>query len=145
MSEIESNVVSMRGKVIRLPKSDNTPEGLASYRAVNERFRQGRWPAPYDSTTHELRLSDARDLSWIPDQTIHLVVTSPPYWTLKEYPSSKKQMGAIKDYETFLDELDKVWRECERVLVPGGRVCCVVGDVCLPRKKLGRHLVMPFR
>ena len=53
-------------------------------------------------------------------------------------------MGAIQDYEEFLDELDKVWRQCERVLVPGGRVCCVVGDVCVPRKKRGRHLVMPL-
>ena len=53
-------------------------------------------------------------------------------------------MGAIEDYELFLDELDKVWAECARVLSPGGRICCVVGDVCLPRRKLGRHLVMPL-
>jgi site-specific DNA-methyltransferase (adenine-specific) len=53
-------------------------------------------------------------------------------------------MGHIEDYERFLDELDKVWRECERVLVPGGRICCVVGDVCLPRKKAGRHHVVPL-
>ena len=53
-------------------------------------------------------------------------------------------MGAIEDYKTFLDELDKVWSECYRVLVPGGRICCVVGDVCIPRKKGGRHYVMPL-
>jgi site-specific DNA-methyltransferase (adenine-specific) len=53
-------------------------------------------------------------------------------------------MGQIESYETFLAELDKVWAECARVLVPGGRICCVVGDVCLPRKKAGRHLVMPL-
>ncbi|MPZ39103.1 MAG: site-specific DNA-methyltransferase [Rhizobiales bacterium] len=73
-----------------------------------------------------------------------IVVTSPPYWTLKEYPRTTGQLGATEDYESFLTELDKVWRECQRVLVPGGRVCCVVGDVCLPRRKLGRHLVMPL-
>lgn len=53
-------------------------------------------------------------------------------------------MGAIGDYEEFLDELDKVWRECHRVLVKGGRICCVVGDVCVPRKRGGRHLIMPL-
>jgi site-specific DNA-methyltransferase (adenine-specific) len=89
-------------------------------------------------------LGDARDLKWIADESVHLVVTSPPYWTLKEYEPSERQMGAIDDYEEFLEELDKVWRECVRVLVPGGRICCVVGDVCLPRKKTGRHYVVPL-
>ena len=46
------------------------------------------------------------------------------------------------DYELFLDELDRIWRECFRVLVLGGRLVCVVGDVCLARRKHGRHLVM---
>ncbi len=53
-------------------------------------------------------------------------------------------MGAIEDYHQFLRELDKVWAECYRVLVPGGRVCCIVGDVCVPRKKAGRHHVIPL-
>ena len=53
-------------------------------------------------------------------------------------------MGEIQNYEAFLDELDKVWRECARVLVPGGRICCVVGDVCIPRKRGGRHHVVPL-
>ena len=127
-----------------LPLADNTSEGLKILRAANEQFRQVPWPAPYDETMHELRRGDARDMSHIDDAGVHLVVTSPPYWTLKEYPKGVGQLGAVKDYEAFLDELDKVWRECERVLVPGGRVCCVVGDVCVPRRRLGRHLVMPL-
>jgi site-specific DNA-methyltransferase (adenine-specific) len=53
-------------------------------------------------------------------------------------------MGSIGDYESFLDELDKVWQHCLRVLVPGGRVCCVVGDVCVARKQAGRHYVLPL-
>jgi site-specific DNA-methyltransferase (adenine-specific) len=73
-----------------------------------------------------------------------LVVTSPPYWTLKEYRHTAGQMGHIEDYEEFLSELDSVWRECYRVLAPGGRICCVVGDVCMPRKQAGRHYIMPL-
>lgn len=53
-------------------------------------------------------------------------------------------MGDVAAYDAFLDELDKVWRECSRVLVDGGRICCVVGDVCIPRKRGGRHHVMPL-
>lgn len=127
-----------------LPEQDNTTEALASLLAANRRYRIAPWPHPFDQTTHRLHLGDARDLTWIADESVHLVVTSPPYWTLKEYEPSEQQMGAINDYEQFLEELDKVWRECVRVLVPGGRICCVVGDVCLPRKKTGRHYVVPL-
>ena len=78
------------------------------------------------------------------DQSIHLVVTSPPYWTLKKYNDHPGQLGHIEDYETFLAELNLVWQECFRVLVPGGRAVINVGDVCLSRKQNGRHLVMPL-
>jgi site-specific DNA-methyltransferase (adenine-specific) len=73
-----------------------------------------------------------------------LVVTSPPYWTLKEYPHNRSQLGLIADYDAFHDELEKVWRHCFRVLVRGGRLVCVVGDVCLSRRRHGRHMVMPL-
>ena len=96
-------------------------------------------------TVHTLHLGDARDLDWIADSSVHLVVTSPPYWTLKKYNDHPGQLGALKDYETFLNELDKVWQHCHRVLVPGGRVVCVVGDVCLARRRnKGRHMVIPL-
>lgn len=127
-----------------LPASDNTPESLKKFREINAILRTVPWPAPFDATTHRVHLGDARDLSWIADKSVHLIVTSPPYWTLKEYRRSPGQMGHIDDYEQFLGELDKVWAECTRVLVPGGRICCVVGDVCLPRKKAGRHHVVPL-
>jgi site-specific DNA-methyltransferase (adenine-specific) len=128
----------------RLPVNDATSPALAQLRRVNEQYRKLPWPAPFDSTEHRVRIGDARHLSWIADSSIHLIVTSPPYWTLKRYADHKHQMGAIEDYEDFLTELDRVWRECARVLVPGGRVCCVVGDVCIPRKQGGRHYVMPL-
>lgn len=95
-------------------------------------------------TEHTLYHADARDIRFIKDQSVHLVLTSPPYFNLKEYRRGKNQLGIIDDYQQFVDELEKVWRECYRVLVPGGRIVCVVGDVCLSRKKYGRHAVMPL-
>src|SRR5581483_5593616 len=99
--------------------------------------------APFP-TSHELHLGDARRLDALGDASVHLVVTSPPYGNLKRYPTRDGQLGNIASYEEFLDELDDVWRECERVLVPGGRICAVVGDVCLSRRRAGRHHVLPL-
>jgi len=128
-----------------LPPEDNTPEGLKALIEANRAYRAAEWPRPYNRTAHRLHLGDARDLSWVADASVQLVVTSPPYWTLKEYaPGNLNQMGHLDDYEHFLAELDKVWRECERVLVGGGRICCVVGDVCIPRKQAGRHYLVPL-
>jgi modification methylase len=96
-------------------------------------------------STHTLHLGDARSLDWIPDQSIHLIVTSPPYWTLKKYNEHEAQLGAVVAYEDFMDQLDKVWKHCYRTLVPGGRLACVVGDVCLARRRnKGRHMVVPL-
>lgn len=97
-----------------------------------------------ETTTHRLIQGDARDLSFIGDESVHLIVTSPPYWSLKKYNDAPGQLGHIEDYEAFLSELEKVWRHCLRVLVPGGRLVCVVGDVCVARKAFGRHLVFPL-
>lgn len=123
--------------------ADNKRGAINQLLALNNQFRSRPWPVPFDTTNHTLRLGDARNLSWIPDGSVHLVVTSPPYWTLKKYEDNKRQLGEIADYTAFLKELDKVWRECARVLAPGGRICCVVGDVCIPRKQ-GRHHLMPL-
>ncbi len=109
--------------------------------------RRVKEPIPiYDrSRQHTLHLGDARKLDWVPDGSIHLVVTSPPYWTLKRYNNHPDQLGDVADYEKFHNELEKVWRHCYRVLVPGGRLVCVVGDVCLARRRNnGRHMVMPL-
>jgi len=95
-------------------------------------------------TCQRLINGDARDLSFLSDESIHLVVTSPPYWNLKRYNENPDQLGHVNDYESFLSELEKVWREVFRVLVPGGRLVCVVGDVCVSRRRFGRHLVFPL-
>src|SRR5580658_8853350 len=145
VSLFESESARKARRAPALPFEDNTPEGLRALLEANAHYREAAWPEPYHRTTHHLRLGDARDLSWIADASVHLVVTSPPYWTLKEYaPGNGDQMGHFKDYEHFLSELDRVWRECARVLVGGGRICCVVGDVCIPRKRGGRHYLVPL-
>jgi DNA modification methylase len=95
------------------------------------------------STFHRLILGDAREMPYVPDQSVHLVVTSPPYWNLKRYNDTEGQLGHVADYEKFLGALEQVWRECFRALVPGGRLVCVVGDVCLSRRRIIRdsHLL----
>jgi site-specific DNA-methyltransferase (adenine-specific) len=103
-----------------------------------------KYDTPKAHTLHRLVHGDARDLSFLPDESVHLVVTSPPYWNLKRYVENPDQLGHIQDYEAFLAELAKVWRHTFRVLVPGGRLVCVVGDVCVARKRFGRHLVFPL-
>lgn len=96
-------------------------------------------------TRHNLWQHDSREIDFLPPNSVHLVVTSPPYWTLKEYNRSAGQMGYIEDYEAFLRELDRVWAHCHRALVPGGRLVCVVGDVCLSRRRNGgEHTVVPL-
>lgn len=97
-------------------------------------------------TTHRIYESDGRSMEHLgAEPLVHLVVTSPPYWNLKEYPDRPGvQLGNLPDYQEFLGELRSVWRRCFQLLVPGGRLCVVVGDVCLSRKKAGRHSVVPL-
>ena len=94
-------------------------------------------------SVHELHLGDSRYME-IEPESVELVVTSPPYWTLKRYNEQPGQLGGIEDYDEFLHELDDVWRRAHRALVPGGRMVVVVGDVNVSRKAFGRHLVFPL-
>jgi site-specific DNA-methyltransferase (adenine-specific) len=108
-------------------------------------LRDRFWPSPFDITRHSVRKADARKLSFIPDDSVHLIVTSPPYWALKAYNDCPNQLGHIREYNRFLDELQLCLAECSRVLAPGGRICCVVGDVCVARRQnKGRHWVAPL-
>jgi DNA modification methylase len=96
-------------------------------------------------TAHHLYCHDSRSLDFLEPESVHLVVTSPPYWTLKEYRDTEGQLGHVESYEEFLGELDTVWNHCLRALVPGGRLIVVVGDVCLSRRSNGgRHMVVPL-
>jgi len=96
-------------------------------------------------TEHTLVRGDSRRASFLTPNTVHLIVTSPPYWTLKKYRDHDDQLGFVEDYQEFLAELDRVWRICFESLVPGGRLICVVGDVCISRRKnQGEHTVIPL-
>ena len=97
------------------------------------------------STTHDLHVGDSTCEDWRDMGPVQLVVTSPPYWNLKEYPAREGQLGWTDDYDEFLALLEPVWRNCYEALVPGGRLVVVVGDVCLSRRRNGgRHAVLPL-
>ena len=96
-------------------------------------------------TSHRLLEGDSRKVvSDLPEKSIHLAITSPPYWNLKEYVDSPDQLGHVEDYKDFLDAVDVVWEGLLKALVPGGRLVIVVGDVCRSRRKFGRHMVVPL-
>ncbi|HTV07126.1 MAG TPA: site-specific DNA-methyltransferase [Acidobacteriaceae bacterium] len=96
-------------------------------------------------TKHYLICGDARQMQSLSGESVHLVLTSPPYWTLKEYDHNDGQLGHVEDYDQFVHELERVWQRAFEHLVPGGRLICVVGDVCLSRRQNGgRHTVVPL-
>lgn len=96
---------------------------------------------------HELYHGDSRKvLRGFDDESVDLVVTSPPYFNIKDYNGggSPGQLGDIDEYTRFVEMIDNVWNECHRVLRPGGRLCVVVGDVLQSRSEHGRHRVIPL-
>lgn len=129
-----------------LPHRDNEAGAPEALLAANRWWRNRPWPEPFNRTVHRLMLGDARELGFMDAESVDLIVTSPPYFNLKSYDSEANgaQLGRLSDYEAFLVELDKVWSECARVLKPGGRVCCVIGDVMIPRRMDGRHRILPL-
>jgi len=143
-SVTEAHPEAAKTRSFVIPEMDNTRMAVQELRHANSHFRVSAWPTPFDLTRHQLKQGDARDLSHLPSGSVHLVVTSPPYWTLKRYREHEGQLGHVESYPEFLVALDDVWRECLRVLSPGGRICCVVGDVCISRKAGGRHQVFPL-
>src|ERR1051326_2144034 len=95
-------------------------------------------------TEHRLVLKDSTQFR-LPPESVHLILTSPPYWTLKQHRDHDRRLGHVLDYDEFLAQLDMVWSGCYDALVTGGRLVCVVGDVCLSRRKNnGRHTVVPL-
>ena len=95
-------------------------------------------------TKHEIVVGDARNLSTIPDESVHLVITSPPYWQLKDY-GVEEQIGYDDSYEDYINNLNLVWMECVRALHPGCRLCINIGDQFARSVYYGRYKVIPIR
>jgi site-specific DNA-methyltransferase (adenine-specific) len=83
-------------------------------------------------------------MSEVADESVHLVVTSPPYWQLKDY-GAKGQIGFDDSYEHYVNNLNLVWKECARVLYKGCRLCVNVGDQFARSAYYGRYKVIPIR
>src|SRR6266571_7962295 len=115
--------------------------GMARDESANKTLFENQSKIP---TRHHLYLGDSRRMVELENDSVQLIVTSPPYWVLKKYDLKEGQLGVIQDYRQFLAELSKVIAECYRVLIPGGRFVSVVGDVCLPRRTMGKHVVYPL-
>jgi len=78
-------------------------------------------------TAHRIYLQDSQEMKEITDKSVHLVVTSPPYWNIKDY-GHPKQIGYRDELEEYLEKLGHVWSECVRVLAPACRLCINIGD-----------------
>lgn len=96
------------------------------------------------NTKHILVTGDSRNLSLIPDKSVHLIVTSPPYWQLKDY-GNDNQIGFHDSYEGYINNLNMVWSECNRILHDGCRLCINIGDQFARSVYYGRYKVIPIR
>ena len=96
------------------------------------------------NTKHTLVTGDSRNLSLIPDKSVHLIITSPPYWQLKDYGNGN-QIGFHDSYEGYINNLNMVWSECNRILHDGCRLCINIGDQFARSVYYGRYKVIPIR
>jgi len=92
-------------------------------------------------TTHEIILGDSRNLEVVETDSVHLIITSPPYWNRKDY-GHENQIGFGQTYDAFLSSLEIVIKELYRVLIPGRKLCIVVGDLYQDSKSNGRYKVI---
>ncbi len=95
-------------------------------------------------TTHKIVIGDSRRMTELQKESVHLVVTSPPYWQLKDY-GHERQIGFNHSYEEYINNLNLVWNECYRVLAPGCRLCVNIGDQFARSVYYGRYKVIPIR
>lgn len=96
------------------------------------------------ATHHKIIISDSRKMTELPDESVHLVVTSPPYWQLKDY-GNENQLGFHDSYESYINNMNLVWNECFRVLHKGCRLCINIGDQFARSVYYGRYKVIPIR
>jgi modification methylase len=96
------------------------------------------------STYHKIINGDSREMLELKDNSMHLVITSPPYWQLKDY-GTDNQIGFHHSYESYINNLNLVWKECYRVLHDGCRLCINIGDQFARSVYYGRYKVIPIR
>ena len=89
-------------------------------------------------------IGDSRNMSELKDESVHLVITSPPYWQLKDYGNGS-QIGFNDTYEDYINNLNLVWKECYRVLHNGCRLCVNIGDQFARSVYYGRYKIIPIR
>ncbi len=94
-------------------------------------------------TKHIIVNGDSRKMTHLDDQSVHLIITSPPYWQLKDY-GSDCQIGFNDTYESYINNLNLVWKECYRVLHDGCRLCINIGDQFARSVYYGRYKVIPI-
>ncbi len=94
-------------------------------------------------TTHTIVNGDSRQMNELKDKSVHLIVTSPPYWQLKDY-GTDNQIGFHDDYETYINHLNLTWKECFRVLHDGCRLCINIGDQFARSIYYGRYKIIPI-
>lgn len=95
-------------------------------------------------TYHKIIIGDSRWMKEVADESVHLIVTSPPYWQLKDYGNGS-QIGFNDTYEEYINNLNLVWKECHRVLHKGCRLCINIGDQFARSVYYGRYKVIPIR
>ena len=95
-------------------------------------------------TEHRIIFGDSRSLNQIEDKSVQLIITSPPYWQLKDY-GTDDQIGFNDSYEDYINNLNLVWKECDRVLADGCRLCINIGDQFARSVYYGRYKVIPIR
>ncbi len=93
---------------------------------------------------HKIIIGDAQNMDFIPSESVHLVITSPPYWQIKDY-GTPQQIGYNDSYEDYIKKLNNVWKECYRTLHQGGRMCVNIGDQFLRAIHYGRYRIIPIR
>jgi site-specific DNA-methyltransferase (adenine-specific) len=89
-------------------------------------------------------IGDSRRMEELKDESVHLVITSPPYWQLKDYGNGS-QIGFNDSYEDYINNLNLVWKECYRVLHKGCRLCVNIGDQFARSVYYGRYKIIPIR
>ncbi len=95
-------------------------------------------------THHKIINGDSRQMTELPDNSVHLIITSPPYWQLKDY-GTENQIGFHDSYENYINNLNLVWKECYRTLHSGCRLCVNIGDQFARAVYYGRYKVIPIR